>query len=120
MKSEIETARGLGWASLAIGLSEIFAPRPIEHAMGIGNGQQTGVLRVLGVRECMHGIDILSHRDPTPGIYARLAGDMLDGVLLAVAGKKTRRPGGFVGILAMVMGVVALDVLFAERLAQRR
>ena len=53
--------------------------------MGIGNGQNTGVLRVLGVREIMHGVNILSHRDPAPGVWSRVAGDVLDGVLLGVA-----------------------------------
>jgi len=32
-------AKGLGWVSIAIGLSEILAPRKIEQTMGIGNGQ---------------------------------------------------------------------------------
>src|SRR5215217_661098 len=74
-------AKGLGWASIAIGLSEILMPRQIERTMGIGNGQNTGILRVLGVREICHGVDILSHRDPTPGLWGRVAGDLLDGVL---------------------------------------
>src|SRR5215212_7722491 len=79
-------AKGLGWVSIAIGLSEILAPKKIEQTMGIGNGQATGILRVLGVREICQGIDILTHNDPTPGLWARVAGDMLDGAVLAVAG----------------------------------
>ena len=40
-------------------------------AMGVSNDRQTtGVLRVLGVRELMHGIDLLTHKDPAPGLWA--------------------------------------------------
>lgn len=116
-KKDKEAARGLGVASLAIGLTELAAPRQVEHLLGIGDGRTTGVIRALGVRELMHGVDILSHDDPTPGVWARIAGDALDGAALAVAATKTRRPLSFAITTAMVLGIVALDVIFAERLA---
>src|SRR5205085_12538580 len=98
--SDAAVAKGLGWASIAIGLTEILMPRKLERTMGIGNGQNTGILRVLGMREILQGVDILSHRDPTPGIWARVFGDVLDGVLLTIVGTKTKKPGGFVAICA--------------------
>src|SRR3954462_7573100 len=116
--NDIEVARGLGWASIAIGASEILAPRQLEQAMGIGNGQNTGILRALGVREIMHGVDILSHDDPTPGVWARVAGDALDTVLLGVAATKTRKPAAFACIAASVMAIGALDMIFATRLSR--
>ena len=87
-------ARGLGWVSIALGIGGIAAPRQIERMLGLeeGNGQTTGVIRAVGVRELCHGIDILSHDDPTPGLWARVAGDALDGVLLGIAARKTRNP----------------------------
>src|SRR3954447_17420511 len=106
-------ARGLGVASIAIGLTEILAPKQLEKTMGIGNGQTTGVLRVLGVREIMHDVDLLSHDDPTHGLWGRVFGDLLDGVLLGAAGMKTRRPGGFLGICTLVLPVVLLDMIYA-------
>jgi hypothetical protein len=116
-KFDIRTSRGLGWTSLAIGLTEILAPRQLEQTMGIRRSQQnTGILRVLGVREMMHGFDLLTHRNPAPGIRARFAGDLLDGVLLGAAAARTRRPGGFMAIAAMVLPVVALDLLLKKRL----
>jgi hypothetical protein len=111
-----ELARSLGWASIGIGLTEIAAPRQLENMMGIGDGQNTGILRTMGVREIMAGVDILTHDDPTPGVWARVAGDALDGALLGVAATKTRRPGSFAALTAMVMGIVALDVICAWRL----
>jgi len=92
MMTDIQKARGLGYASLAIGATEIAAPRQLERMMGIGNGQNTGILRVLGVREILHGIDILTHDDPLPGVAGRCAGDVLDSAVLAAAAKETRKP----------------------------
>jgi len=113
-------ARGLGLVSIAIGLTEICCARPLERAMGIGNGENTGIIRVLGVREIAQGIDILSHRDPTPGVHARVFGDVLDGALLGAAALKTRRPTGLLAICAAVLPVVILDMIFAGRLSRRR
>lgn len=115
-----QLARTLGFASIGIGLAEVAAPRQIESMMGLSNGKTTGILRALGVREIMHGVDILSHNDPATGVWARVAGDMLDGALLAVAATKTRKPAGFGMVTAAVLGVVALDFIFAARLGKGR
>ncbi len=115
-----EMARGLGVASLAIGLTEIAAPKQIENLMGIRNGQNTGILRVLGVREIMHGVDILSHDDPTPGLWARVAGDMLDGVLLGFAAKSSRRKGGWLAVCAMVLPIVIADMFLAGKMSAKK
>jgi len=107
------TARTLGVASLAIGATELLAPRQLEQTMGIGNGEITGIMRVLGVREILHGIDILTHSDPKPGIWGRVAGDMLDGLLLAIAGAKSRNFPGYMAIAAAVAPVVIADMVCA-------
>jgi hypothetical protein len=111
-------ARGLGIASIAIGLTELAAPKKLEKMMGVGNGRTTNILRVLGVREIMHGVDILSHEDPTPGVWARVAGDALDGALLGMAATKTRRPGGLMSVFALVLPIVLFDIIFATRLSR--
>jgi hypothetical protein len=108
----------LGWASIGVALSELLAPKKIEKMMGVGNGQHTGVLRILGIRELMHGFDLLVHHDPKPGAYARVAGDALDGVVLGMFGAKARNKGGFLAICAMVLPIVLLDFLFAKQLSE--
>ena len=120
--ADVKAARGLGWASIAVGLTEIFAPKQLQRLMGVGDrhGENTGILRVLGVREIMHGVDILSHKDPTPGVYSRVAGDMLDGVLLGLAARKSRNPSGMTKVAAAVFPLVALDLLFAGLLGHKR
>ena len=62
--------------------------------MGIGNGQNTGVLCALGVRELIRSLDILAHRDPTTGVKARVVGDALDLALLGAVARRTSRPSG--------------------------
>jgi len=114
---DITCARTMGVVSLLIGLSEILFPRKIQKTMGINNGQNTGVMRVLGIREICHGVDILSHNDPTPGVWARVAGDVLDGVLLGAAGAKSKRLGGFAALAAAVLPVVVADIVVATRLS---
>jgi hypothetical protein len=110
--------RTLGWASLGIGMAELLAPRTIARWLGVDPGR-SGLLRALGVREVGHGVDLLAHRDPAPGIHARVAGDALDGALLGVAATRTRNPGGFAALSAAVLGIVALDLLCAVRLHAR-
>jgi hypothetical protein len=115
-----ETARMLGVTGIALGVCELLFPRQIEKTcLGISNGQNTGILRVQGVREIAQGIDILSHRDPTPGVWARVAGDVLDTVLLGAAGMKTRKPVNFAATAASVLAIGIADVLCASRLSSR-
>jgi hypothetical protein len=117
---EETTATALGVASIGIGLTEIAAPQKLQEIMGISNGENTGIMRVLGVREILHGVDILTHQDPTAGIWARCAGDMLDGVLLGVVAAKTRRPGGFAAIAAAVLPVVIADMATCFKLSSKK
>jgi len=107
----------LGVASIGIGLAELMAPRKLEQFMGIGNGQNTGILRVFGVREIMQGVDILSHDDPTPGVWARVTGDALDLAALGLAATRTKRPGGLAAAVMMVAGITVLDVLCGQWLS---
>lgn len=116
-ESDLIASRTLGVVSIAIGLTELLFPKKLEKAMGIHNGENTGVLRTLGVREITHGIDLLSHKDPTPGVWSRVAGDMLDGALLTMAAKKSRNPKGMIGIFALVAPVVIADMILAPKLS---
>ena len=70
-------ARGLGWASLAIGLTEIAAPRQVQAMLGLEDRpDHRGVLRILGIREIVHGFHILTEKRPTSamatGLWARV------------------------------------------------
>jgi hypothetical protein len=116
-KSKLNAAAtGLGWTSIAIGLTEILAPEQLKRTLGIKKStENTGILRILGLREVMHGFDLLTHKDPMPGIRARCAGDLLDNVLLGAAATRTKNIAGFLTIFGAVLPVVALDMLFAKK-----
>jgi hypothetical protein len=118
-------ARALGWASIGIGLAELGATRQLENLMGLkDNPRRRGILRVLGIRELMHGVSILAEREPSrrlaAGVWSRVAGDVLDTALLAVAATKTKQPGKFAAVAASVMVIGALDVMYALHLSRQR
>jgi hypothetical protein len=66
----------------------------------------------------MHGVDILAHKDPTPGVWSRVFGDVLDGVLLGAAATRTKNPEGLAAVFAAVTPVVIADMIFAPRLSK--
>lgn len=117
---DIEAARDLGWLSIGIGLVELFATKPVEKLMGLDNHQNSGILRTMGVREILHGVDILSHKDPTPGVWSRVAGDVLDTALLGVAAMKTKSPSRFAIVAGVVMAIGVADMLIATKLSARK
>lgn len=110
----------LGFASVAVGLTELLAPEKVEKTMGVSTrGENTGILRVLGLRELAHGFDLLAHRNATPGILGRAAGDMLDGVLLGAAAKNSRNVKGMAMIAALVMPLVLADMVMGPKSMKR-
>lgn len=117
--AKVPVRTALGVTSLAVGATELLAPRTVQNMMGV-QPKYTGLLRVLGVRECLHGVDLLAHDDPKPGIYGRCAGDMLDGVLLAAAATKTKKPMGFATIAALVAPIVIADMALAMTIPSSR
>jgi len=120
IESDVQAARALGWASVAIGLTEILFPRWLSRLIGIED--RAGLFRALGVRELVSGMTILTEDRPSTqlaaGVWSRVAGDAMDLALLGVAAKKTVRPGGLTFATAMVLGITALDVMYALRLEQ--
>jgi hypothetical protein len=118
-KQEVEGgAQVLGLASIGIGLTELAAPRFVESMLGIDHQpRHRGILQVLGIRELMHGIGILTakndHRELTPGIWARVAGDVLDTALLGMAATKTRHPERFALVAAAVAAIGVADLYYA-------
>jgi hypothetical protein len=118
-KHDTETgARALGLASIGIGLTELAAPQYVENMLGIEDRQtHRGILRVLGVRELLHGVGLLTAKrgngQLSTGVWARVAGDMLDSALLGIAATKTRRPGSFAPVAAAVAGIGVADLYYA-------
>ena len=112
-------ARGLGWFSIALGLTELFAARDLTRALGMKGHE--GLVRAYGVRELATGVAILASHDPTPWIWGRVGGDTLDLATLATGlqGENGQKPA--VGLaIAAVLGVTALDVVCAQGLSSQK
>jgi hypothetical protein len=82
-------AHGLGIFSIALGLTELLAPRALARMTGM-QGRET-LLRAYGLREIVTGVGLLASPDPRPWIWGRVAGDALDLSTLALGAGE--RPG---------------------------
>jgi uncharacterized membrane protein len=103
-------AQGLGWFSIGLGLTQILAPGVIANILGVK--KRSILFRLLGVREVLSGIGILSKPNSNKKwLASRVAGDVMDLTLLGSALKSTRNPGGALAATAAVVGVTALDVV---------
>jgi hypothetical protein len=90
-------ACGLGFFSIALGVTELVAPRFASRLFGFRVSERS--VRLYGAREIATGVGILLAWNRAPWVWGRVAGDALD---IAT----TRRPAA-IGALA---GVTALDV----------
>src|SRR4051812_11982485 len=82
-------ARGLGYFSIAIGLTELFAPRALCRAIGLDGHER--LVRAYGVREVATGVAILMSHDATPWIWGRVAGDAADIATVLAASRRDER-----------------------------
>lgn len=110
-------AKGLGYFSIALGLAELLRPRQLSDAVGAGEHDQ--LVRGFGLREMAAGAAILTQKDPTPWVWARVAGDALD---LAGLATTLRRDNPHRGAAWTAFGAVAaitvLDLFCASVLTE--
>jgi hypothetical protein len=113
-------AAGLGWFSLALGVTEVVAARRMARWLGMEDRE--GLLRTYGLREIASGVGILASRNPEAWLWARVAGDGADMATLASAARRTSGPQKQNAELAAaaVLGVTALDVLCARALSSQQ
>jgi hypothetical protein len=109
-----DVARALGWFSIGLGLAEALMPSTVSRASGI-KGSET-LVRNYGAREIANGVGILTADDPTPWVWARVAGDVMDISTLAARGAGR---GSALAFLA-VAGVTALDIVCASKLKAKK
>ena len=109
-------ARGLGWFSIGLGLAELLAARPMARGTGLDGDER--VLQAFGLREIATGAALLMAKDPTPYVWARVAGDVLDLATLGTRGRPKRL--GTAMALAAVAGVTLVDLATAQTLQHDR
>lgn len=110
-------ARALGWFSIGLGLAEVVAPRRLARL--IGTPDRPALIRGFGLREIASGVGILTQRRPTPWVWSRVAGDVMDLSALGAAFGASRADGNRIAFAtAAVAGVTALDVRCATALTR--
>lgn len=110
--------RGIGLFSIGLGIAELVAPGKIAKTFGL-EGKEN-LLRAYGLREIGAGIGTLSI-NPTPALWARVGGDVLDAATLAFGARGSDQPvrkNAMMGIAA-VAGIAALDAFAASMMKKR-
>lgn len=110
-------AKGLGWFSVGLGLTELFAPSLIARISGVSE-DRNGLIRLYGLRKIASGVAIFSQKNPAAGVWSRVAGDALDLASLgAAASSPNANRGKITFAIANVLAVTALDVICARQLS---
>lgn len=105
-------ANGLGWFSIALGVTELVAARSLSRALGLS----PTLIRVFGVREILAGVGILTRVKKGPGVWARIGGDALDVLALGNAMRSSSTRTNAAIATALVAPVVALDIFAGKEL----
>jgi uncharacterized membrane protein len=114
-------ARGLGWFSIALGLTQIGAPRTVARLIGLKDDDDTRTtMFAIGLREITSGIGILSGRPHSTGwLWSRVGGDLMDLALLGKALNSDNSDRGRVAAAtAAVLGVTLVDLLTGQQLGR--
>jgi uncharacterized membrane protein len=111
-------AQALGWFSLGVGVPQLVAPGGVARAIGAGDGSGRRIaMRVVGVREIVAGAGILTRPQPARWLWARVAGDVKDLVLLALALRAKKASKGRIAVsMGAVAGLLIPDLLESIRL----
>ena len=104
-------ARGLGWFSLGLGLTQIANPRGVARMIGLrGNDEHRNAMVAIGMREIASGIGILMQHRPTGAVWSRVGGDVMDLALLGRALRSERNDRNRVAAATVaVVGATVID-----------
>jgi uncharacterized membrane protein len=112
MSNEQRIAQGLGAMSLGLGAVSVVAPDAVCRAIGIApTADRTTLARVVGVREFGHAALLLGNRDPAPGAWSRVGGDLLDiGLMVIALGSPRVRRDRVTTVILGLVAITAIDV----------
>jgi hypothetical protein len=111
--------RFLTGLSLGLGVGQLLLPDAIARLAGIPQGTAAHmVLRMVGLRELLTGIGMVSTSTAAPWVWARVGGDLLD---LALLGATVHSPGArraqVISALTIMAAITALDLRWGEELS---
>lgn len=113
-------ATGLGWLSIGLGVAGLLATGAVARGIGLRDRARTRtILRLLGAREIVSGLGILTRRRRSIWAWTRLGGDVMDVALLrsALAAQHGANGRGAVTTAAL-LGIAAVDGLTAMKLTR--
>lgn len=112
-------ARFLGWFGVALGTTQLAAPRALCRLAGAADdGIAPRVMRLMGARELTQGLGILVRPRPTGWLWSRVAGDVVDVGAVAYLARNGRRRT--FGVLASLVPIAIADVQEARFLSRKR
>ncbi len=121
-RSAVESrAIGLGWFSVALGLTQLLAPRQVARLYGVDEdeGATRTALRAVGFRELACGVGLLSEPRSAAWAWARTAGDVMDLALLGYAWQRNSASRErMLSIGGSVLGCAVVDAHTAWGLQQ--
>jgi uncharacterized membrane protein len=117
----VKISKGMGLFSLALGATELAAPRTLARLIGIKpSAAVSTTLRLAGVREIIAGVAVLLDPWRPVPMYMRVAGDAMDFGLLALGARHRTSTPRLLGAVGAVAGATALDVIGAVGLSRAR
>jgi len=109
---------GLGFFSIALGLTEVAAPGRLARFLGVEGKTAKRIIGLFGARELLAGAMLLRGPAVSTNAWNRVAGDMMDLGALGVAFSRSDRKGAVAGALGFVAGATLVDVIAGRGLAQ--
>ncbi len=115
--AEDRLAKALGWFSIGLGVPQLLVPGQVNRLVGVENSRRNrAIMRAVGVRELGGAAGILDRPRPAGFLFARIAGDITDLVLLQAALRSKRSARRRVAAaMAAVGGVAVLDVVASAK-----
>lgn len=106
-------ASGLGWFSIGLGIAQVASPGTINRMIGVDDDDRNRTLmQVVGLREIVAGMGILSSERPVRWLWARVGGDLMDLALLTAAlSSDDSEKDKVVRATMAVAGIAALDAM---------
>ena len=107
-RADSTVSRALGWLSLGLGIAAMFRSRSLGAAIGMESRE--GALKMMGTHELVSATGLLGSRNPTPWLWSRVAGDVMDLAMLGRASIQRSRRNRALAALGVVAAVTAVDV----------
>lgn len=115
--------RGLGWLSIGLGLAGLLAPGRLARLTGrFDTRGHRGARRLIGTRELLTGLAIVTRRRPNRWLWSRVVGDAIDLGLAfgASSWSRGRRPRRQSMTLAALGAITVVDLVSSYRTMRSR